>query len=208
MRKISTLVKNALSSGVYSGFLLVDIISQGNPLHFTTLPYDVRVGSQDYSTDNTLSFIDKPALATNTDKELYKITFADPELLYASNAHALVNAEVRVRGGLFNMGSTDIVASDGVAYSSKRPILSPDDMLIIYAGVVDKTGYHVSEDGVTFEIECASPMSSLDAVNSLYTTRNSQQQRVPAAMWALAPDTAFDNVSLGGKSQEFLWGKI
>ena len=87
-------------------------------------------------------------------------------------------------------------------------LLNFTDTLVIYKGFIDVVRYAISDEGVLLEIECTSPMAQLDKINSFYTTTNSLQQRVPKSQWTTAPDTAFDNVALGGHSQELLWGKI
>lgn len=121
----------------------------------------------------------------------------------------MINAKVSVRGGFYNTTGEIVIPSVGSEVAPNEPILNSVDLIVIYSGYIDKVQYAIDEEnGVILELECASPMASLDALNVFYSTTNSLKQRVPSEQWAAAPDTAFDNVSLGGRSQEILWGKI
>lgn len=178
-------------------------------LRYTTLPYDIVLENNTYSSDHPLVGVDPPKLSSNTDREAFKLRFADPEMNYSGLCNDMINARISIRGGFFNTTGSAIQATNGQLIEPNQAIVNPSDLLLIYKGFIDVVRYNLSEeDGAILEMECASPMASLDALNSFYTTTNSLRQRVPAAEWAAAPDTAFDNVSLGGKSQEILWGKI
>lgn len=209
MRKFSPLVTSLISSGIYSGFYLLSL-DVGNPsLKYTTLPYDVVVDGVTYTADNTLAGLDPPKLSSNTDREAFKISFSDPQFQYSALCRSMMNAKVTVRGGFFNTTGGVVFPSSGLAVDVNEPILSSADMITLYSGYIDVVRYTIDdENGVILELECASPMASLDALSVFYSTTNSLKQRVPAAVWASSPDTAFDNVSLGGRSQEILWGKI
>ena len=198
-----------LSGGIYSGFYLLEI-DIGNPsLKYTTLPYDVTISGVTFSADNPLVSVDPPKLSNSTDREAFKITFADPQFEFAALCDNMINARVTIRGGFFNTTPEPLVTSEGVEVETTKPILNFADTIVLYKGFIDVVRYAIDDNnGVMLEIECASPMASLDAVNVFYSTTESLRQRVPSGTWASAPDTAFDNVSLGGRSQEILWGKI
>lgn len=209
MRKFTQTVKTLLESGIYSGFFLIDIYVGNTPLRYTTLPYDITLAGVDYSSDHSLASVDPPKLSNNTDREAFKLRFVDPNMEYAGICNDMINARLSIRSGFYNTTGVAIQASNGQLIEPNMPIINSQDVLLIYKGFIDSVKYNLSEEnGAILEIECASPMAALDALNSFYTTTNSLRQRVPAAQWAAAPDTAFDNVSLGGKSQEILWGKI
>lgn len=198
-----------MGTGVYSGFFLIDMNVRNTILRYTTLPFDAVVSGVTYSSDNSLAGVDPPKLSSNTDREAFKIKFADPLLSYAGLADEMIGSRVTVRGGFYNTSGGTIIDSTGTEVLANNPILNYTDCIVLYKGFIDIVRYNISEeDGAIFEIECASPMASLDALNSFYTTQNSIRQRIPAAQWSTAPDTCFDNVALGGKSQEVLWGKI
>jgi len=180
----------------------------GTVLNYTTLPYNITISGTTYSADNGLISVDPPKISDNADREAFKLSFADPDLSFSSLANDMINARLTLRGGFNNTTGAYLTASNGALIEVNSPVLNYTDMLIIYKGFIDVVKYVISEDGVVLEIECTSPMAQLDALNSFYTTTNSLQQRVPKAAWTTAPDTAFDNVALGGHSQEILWGKI
>lgn len=203
------MVTDLLSTGVYSGLFLITIETTSGQINYTTLPYDVTVGGITYSSDNDLVAIDPPKLSNTADKESFKLTFADASYVFAAASSSLLNAHIRVLGAFYNTLGVEILDSDGNPVSPNKPILCTKDMVIMYEGQVGSFRYVVSEEnGVLFEIEGGSPMNALDSLSNFYTSPNSLKQRIPAAEWALAPDTAFDNVSLGGKAKEILWGKI
>ncbi len=178
-------------------------------LRYTTLPYDTTINGILYSSDDSIASIDPPKLSDNADREAFKIVFADPDMSFSGLCDEMMNSRVSVRGGFYNTTGDILVGSDNAVYEPNEPLLNITDTLLMYKGFIDSVRYAISEeDGVILEIECASPMASLDAVNSFYSTTNSLKQRVPASAWIAAPDTAFDNLSLGGKAQEVLWGKI
>ena len=208
MRKFSTPVKTLLATGIYSGFFLLEMNINGTVLRYTTLPYNVTIGGTLYSADSGLISVDPPKLSDNADREAFKLSFADPDLSFSSLCGDMINSRLILRGGFSNTSGGYLTSSSGALIEVNAPILNYTDMLIIYKGFIDVVKYVISDDGVVLEIECTSPMAQLDALNSFYTTTNSLQQRVPTSQWAASPDTAFDNVALGGHSQEILWGKI
>ena len=198
-----------ISSGIYSGFYLI-ALDIGNPnLRYTTLPYDAKLGGVTYQSDHGLIGLDPPRLSNTTDREAFKIRFSDPQFELAPLCKSMINAKVSVRGGFYNTTGEIVIPSVGSEVAPNEPILNSVDLIVLYSGYIDKVQYAIDEEnGVILELECASPMASLDALNVFYSTTNSLKQRVPSEQWAAAPDTAFDNVSLGGRSQEILWGKI
>jgi hypothetical protein len=49
-------------------------------------------------------------------------------------------------------------------------------------------------------LECSSPMANLGLVNSHFTSQDYLRQRLPG-------DTSFDQVYIGARSVNLLWGK-
>lgn len=198
-----------LSNGVYNGFFLIEMAYDGIELNYTSLPYDVTINGVTYSSDNNLVSLDPPRLSNTTDREVYKIAFADPDFDFAPASQKMLNSRITIRGGWLNVMPETILDSDGIEVEVNYPILNLKDTLMLYRGFIDVVRYNINEEsGVIFQIECASPMANLDALTAFYTTKDCLRQRVPAAVWNTNPDTAFDNISLGGHAQEILWGKI
>ena len=191
-----------MSTGLYSGFVVIDIISGDLQYKTTTLPYDVTIGGELYTADRRLKGIDPPRTSSNVDRAAYRIGFLDPDGYFLSNMSMLFSATVSVRGGFFNTLDADVVALDNVTYTRHEAILSEKDMITLYRGYVDIPRYvSAGMDCPAVTLECASPMSMLDATNAFYTTPDSLKQRTATE------DTSFDQVSLGGKSIELEWGK-
>ena len=191
-----------MSTGLYSGFVVIDIISGDMQYRTTTLPYDVTIEGVLYTADRRLKGIDPPKTSSNVDRAAYRIGFLDPDGYFLSNMPLLFNASVTVRGGFFNTLDADVLALNGETYGHNEAILSPGDMITMYKGYVDIPKYlNANMDSPVVSLECASPMSMLDATNVFYTTPNSLRQRTNTE------DTSFDQVSLGGKSVELEWGK-
>lgn len=182
---------------------------KSHTLHYTTLPYNTTIDSILYDADNGLAGVDPPKLSDTVDREAFKIKFADPSLEFAGVAKELINTRVAILAGFYNTTGEYLQTSTGAMAAPNEALLNLQDTLTIYRGFIDSVRYTMSEEnGTLLELECTSPMASLDALNSFYTTTNSIKQRVDAGTWSATPDTCFDNVSLGGKSQEILWGKV
>ena len=211
MKKFSSVVQSALSSGIYSGFLLVEILlpSIGVVKRYATLPYDITMDGLVFSADDRLLSVDPPKQSDAVDRAAYKVVFLDNDMEFAQLGKHLLNGKVRVLGGLYNTSGADMMSSTGVLTKDEQIFTNLTDTITLYEGYIDTAQDNMqAESGVTFAIECASPMAGLDVCNSFYTSTTSLRQRVPSEEWAAAPDTAFDRVSLGGKSVEVLWGKI
>ena len=184
---------------MYSGYYLVDI----GDLHYTTLQYDVTIGGQLYTKDNGLMSMDPPKLSNAADRSIFKIKLSDEEMSFAPLCPVLLNSRVRVRGGFYNTTGAAVAPTSGALVERNMPILCEEDMLIIYAGFISKLSYNITvSDGIILDMECSSPMASLDATNLFFTTNRGINQRTTL------PDTSFDEATLSGHSQEVLWGKI
>lgn len=206
---MSQVAKNLLASGMYSGFFLIDIDTNGTQMHYTTLPYSVTIGGTVYDANNSLLTVDPPRISNTTDKASYKVVFADPAYEYAGLCDTFINSKISIRGGFNNTTGSPVIGSDTTVYGINAPILDPQHFIIIYKGFVDGATYTMTEeDGVVLTLSCGSPMANLDSVNSFYTTRDALSHRVGYLDLFNNPDTAFDYVSLTGIRRSILWGKI
>lgn len=205
MRTLSSLVKQLLNDDYFSTFALIDIVSNYAEFHLTTIPVDITFNGISYSADHSLSSLDTPKSSTSVDKATFKLTFADTDFIFkplAENAAAC--GMMKVMTGFYNTTGAPLTSSSGIVFGPDAPILDTKDMFCIYQGEIDQPRYTMSDnDGVLFELSCASPMAALDAVNSFYTSAHSLSQRKPLNV----VDTCFDKVSISGKTVEILWGK-
>jgi hypothetical protein len=198
MRQLSTNILQALASDDIRAIIAVKIVTQSQTLRYTDNPYDITILGELYQAGGLLKAVEPPKLSKVVDREAYKITLIDPEFSLRSLIEAgITGSEVSVYGVFFNTTEASI---GGVAPDS--PFLNSGDIQTAYEGVVDTTTLTVdaSEGSVIIVIECASPMASLDRVNSFHTTKESMSQRNNA-------DTAFDEVFEGSKQVQHVWGK-
>lgn len=206
MRTLSPLVKSFLNEDFFSTFALIDIVSNVAEFHLTTIPVDITFGGIEYTSDHSLYSLDTPKSSTSVDKASFKLTFVDTDFMFKLLAeNAASGGMVKVLTGFYNTTGAVIRSTSGMNFNPDAPILDIKDMFCIYQGEIDQPKYTMSEDqGVLFELNCASPMAALDAVNSFYTSQHSLAQRKPASV----VDTCFDKVSISGKTVEILWGKV
>lgn len=172
---------------------------------YSTTAYDVNVLGETWRADNKLLSFDMPATSTAVDKSSLNIKLVDPDDLFRGAAlDASTNGEFRLYVGFYNTLSVPVVGSNGVTYQVGSPILSSDDIALVYDGRVDAPTYifgDTEEAGRVFSLKCSSPMAALAATNSFWTTKHSQAQRYTGV------DTCFDKVALGGKAADVRWGK-
>ena len=174
-------------------------------LHFTTLPYDVTIGGVHYVADVGIVKVDAPPSTSAVDKATFKMQFADPTFIFRPYAgEATSNGACTIRTFFLNTTGHSITSSSGLAFGNGSPILDVLDSVCIYKGRLDTVSYDITvENGIIFEVECASPMAALDASNALYTTRASLRQRIKDGY----DDTSFNNIKLSGTTVSLKWGK-
>jgi hypothetical protein len=221
MKKLSSLALDFIEKGFYSTFHLLDITFGQTEYHITTLPYSVTVINDyiktfvnynvTFTNSGGLMAVDQPKTSTSIDKSTFKLKFADNDFIFRQYCDsASSNGKVRFRAGFLNTmtdsngNPISVTSSNGTTYLPLSPILDPADFVLLYQGAIDKPTYMLSdESGIIFELECSSPMAALDATNSFYTTTMSLAQRLPPSV----VDTCFEDITLGGRTQELRWGR-
>jgi hypothetical protein len=205
MRIFSANVTQVLALDNLSGFSLVEVYRPGGTTYETTLPYDLYVAGlgATYLHDSNLIGIDAPRTSTSVDREVYKLTYLDPQFtwraLFESGA---VGIKVRVFIGFINTSTGTIGGfAPGEAMNNYNADPAQSDILLAYQGVIDSHGYNTRDDSeVTVALECSSPMAALGMTRSFMTSQDAAKKRNAA-------DTAFDQVHLGGTVTNYLWGK-
>jgi len=211
MRGISNLVKSLIAQEFYSAFMLIDLNLNNTPFYFGTLPYDVNLKGHTYSPDHGLLTMETPKLGNSLTKDTYTIKFSDagsetqpPFRFRAYCNNAPGSSSARIDAGFMNTSPASLISTSGFTIGVNQPILDQADLINMYDGVIDSLQYIMSEDnGIILEVKLTSPMGVLDASNVFYLTPHLLQRRTVGVY-----DTAFDNVSVSGKLQEILWGKI
>lgn len=202
MRATSSVVKSLIKANNVEHFFLVNI---GDSDYSTSLPYDVTMSNGiTYLAENGLVAVDPPRLSQTVDRESYKIQFADPNYLMRSYFEAGATGDkVEVYIGFINNTSASINGTDGVAVLPMAPFKNTADCLLVYRGTVDNHGYEINlgDNTVIATIEGSSPMSDLDLVRALYTSKDSIRQFD-------STDTAYDQIYEGSGEMVTKWGKV
>jgi hypothetical protein len=188
MITFSNTVKQLLAAPTIEAFYLVDFNNYKTTNYFSNIT--LSDGST-YENDGRLMQVDPPQLSTSVDRELYKITFADPDFSFGPLVDTgIVGSPVSVRIGFVNQ-------------ETKLPYTNIQDTVLVYKGKVDNGAYSISTQDTgeaTFVLTCASPLADLDSVRALYTSRD--------ALRSVSPnDTSFDQIYEGAGQVELKWGK-
>ena len=185
-RTLSTFIEGRLTAQDAKGFFIVGIAMPTNPVYVTSLPYDVTVGGQVYSSStHKLVALEPPVYDNGMDRAAYKIQFSDiAYTLENALADEGYGAPIFVKLGFF----------DGV-----HPKL--DDFITVYEGFFDTMVRDIGDDRSTLTVQGASPMASLDATHSYWTTKDWVQNLDTA-------DTSMDYIGLyTSQSLTLNWGK-
>lgn len=197
MRNVSSNVDLLIRSGNAQYFNFVEFIGKTAPIRDTTLPYDMVFEGNTYSSDNGLFIIEQPRQSTVVDREVYKLTYLDPNFEFRARFETgFVGTQLIVRIGFIN--TTESVLGGA---QPGMPLLNPEDCIIAYVGNVDTHGYSTTDDSnVIVAIESSSPMASLSMVKPFNTSKEAQRQ-------VDATDSAYDYIYIGSRSINLLWGK-
>jgi hypothetical protein len=144
-----------------------------------------------YYNDGRLVQIDSPRLSSSVDRELFKISFADPTFAIG----------VEVDSGL--IGKMVDVKVVFVNQSTKLPELDLANILTVYRGKIDSTEYSINTattGEVILNVNCSSPMNDLDMTKPFYTTKD-------ATFGRDSSDTSFDQIYEGSGVLQLKWGK-
>jgi hypothetical protein len=184
-----------LASPVTESFHLVKIGPRaGSSTVFLKTNYyrDLIFNGDTYLSDGMLLGIDLPRLSSTVDRNIFKITFADPTMSFGSWAESgAVGTPVKVYIGF-------------VDQTTKQPVLTSPEVLMIYAGRVDTTSYmlNTASDGEAgFGIACSSPMSDLDLTMRYVVSNSYMEDNYPG-------DVSYEQVYEGAGPVNLRWGKL
>lgn len=192
MIQFNNTIKQLLQQPVIESFYLVQVNLAGLTLKTTSFYTDLILSDgSTYLSDGRLLAVDPPKLSATVDRELYKITMADPDFsLGAYLEKGLVGVDVVVRVGFVNT-------------ATNLPLTDLVNTVIVYQGKVDSGSYAVSTEDVgetVFVLSCSSPMGDLDLTKYLQTTKD-------ALRYIDATDTSFEQVYENAGQIELRWGK-
>jgi hypothetical protein len=153
--------------------------------------YDVEFEGNTYVSDNRLKALEPPSISSTVDREQYKIEL---------NSNAVDNEAYHTNNIVGKKITVYLVFIDP---STNRPLLSTEDVLIVYRGRVDgfSPKYTTDEFGEsTVILTCASPMANLDVKGSMYLSDNEVRSRNPN-------DTCAERIYEGSRGLSLKWGK-
>lgn len=188
MIKFSSTVINLLQNPSVEAFYCVTI----NTYKTTSFYSNVTLSNNEtFLSDGKLISVDPPKISATVDREIFKVTLADPDYtLGAQFQTGLVGNNFEIR----------ILLVDP---STNQPYLNITDTILAYKGIVDNIGYSIqtSNTGETIiGISGASPMNDLDLTRNFYTSREYIKTKYP-------DDTCFDQIYEGSGPVNLKWGK-
>jgi hypothetical protein len=185
MRQFSTNATAALAEDYVDFFILIKL-EFGTTHYYTSLPYDLTYDGQTWSSDGGLFEYDPPSTSSVIDREAYRIAVADVSgTMQAEIASNVIGAPMSVFGGFLD--------------ASGAPLLGSDDVFLIYKGTVDAPTITNDFEQRLAVFEGTSPMSDLDMVRTLITSKDGMDQYS-------ATDTSFDEVFEDAEIN-LKWGK-
>lgn len=191
MIQFSEKVKQILSQPTIEAFYLVDVDSG---LYRTTSFFrDITLSNGvTFSNDGRLLSVDPPQLSSTVDREIYKISIADPDFNSGDSAdRGLIGKLVEVRIGFVNQ-------------ATNLPETNIVDTVLVYRGKIDGTSYIVNTNTIgeaVLNVTCSSPMADLDLRKPIYTTKDAARSREPS-------DTSCDQIYEGSGQLTLKWGKV
>jgi hypothetical protein len=198
MIKFSQTVQDILAQPVIEAFYLVEVVlsptnSYKTSTYFRELTiYNGVTPVATYLGDGKIVRIDTPKLSSTVDRELFKISFADPNFTFGATIDSgLIGKIVDVKLGFVNQ-------------TTKQVETDISNIITIYRGAIDSTDYSINtaETGeVLLNIGCSSPMNDLDMTKPFYTTKDASASRDSS-------DTAFDQIYEGSGVLQLKWGKV
>lgn len=186
MRNFSAAVQSAMSQSHVDFFVLIEL-QFSNTYRFSSLPHDVVYDGNLYVADGGVFEYEPPQNSTVVDREAYKIAISD--------VSATMKAEIEA-----NVVGKPVTVYGGVLDSNGDPLLSTDDVFLVYKGKVDAPSISNDFDKVLAVFEGTSPMSDLDFVRTLITSKDGMDQ-------FSATDTSFDEI-FDDQEIELKWGKL
>jgi hypothetical protein len=157
----------------------------------TTAPVDIVMDGLTYTKHSTLIATTQPQLSDTLDSSEYTLQFSDSGMVSGETAGALQNALVEVYYVFYD-------SSNGTY------LKGINDRILVYKGRVNSATYAIETDEIgesTFTITCGSPVSNLEMVKSLRSSRSFVRENIRN------DDTCFDQMYEGSGVINLRWGK-
>lgn len=187
MKDNANILKNFLETDQELGYFALVKLEWNATRYITSLPHAVTWNGNEYTSDPLIMQFDSPRYTEVVDREAYTLTINGMDESIKNE----INTGILHRPVSIFLGFT----INGV------PQLGLNDLLHVYTGTVANPKYVVDDDQMLFEIECSAPLSNLDAVSTLYTTKDAMRQIDPT-------DTCFDKILENNTPSSVAWGKV
>lgn len=186
MRTFSSTVQNLIDQDKVKFFILIKL-SFSTTYYLSSLPYDVTYDGDNYTANSGILEYDSPKFSSVVDRESYRIVVTDfQDLMKAEIENNIVGKGIEVRVGFFD--------------SNDEPVLTTNDVLLVYKGFVDSPSISNNWNDKTVVLEGTSPMSDLDIIVPFISSRDGMDQKSSS-------DTSFDKI-YGDNLVKLKWGKI
>jgi len=185
MITLNPLVSSLLREPHIETFYLITI----GDYRTTDYPYSLVVDGLTFESDGKLVDVDSPRISTTVDRAVFKVSFADPSIAFASFIdEGIVGLPFEVRMGFVQ---------------NNVPLSSLSDTILAYKGRVDQGAYanNMGDLGeVILELSGASPVASLDMVRTFHSTKDYIKK-------LNVNDSSFDQLYEGSGAVTLRWGK-
>lgn len=186
MRKFSVTVNNLLNNDTIRFYFLIKL-EFTQTYYITDFHSNITFLGNTYLADGGIFEYDSPKASSVVDRESYKVVLSDiSDSLLAEFRNGVVGKPITVYAGFLNVNG--------------EPIVTSNDVLLVYKGFVDSPAIENNFESKMAIIEGTSPMADLDAVNVFMTSRDGMDQRS-------ATDTSFDDMNQDNEIKQ-KWGKI
>jgi hypothetical protein len=188
MIEFSSTIISLLQNPSVDAFYMVRIYAYYTTSHFNNITLS---NGETYVADGRIVQVDPPKLSATVDRELYKVTLADPDYTLGAAAQSgLVGKEFEVRIGFINP-------------STNAPYTQLANTILAYKGLVDSIAYNIGTGNVNeaiLSVTGSSPMSDLDLTRSFYTSKEYIRT-------LNTNDTCFDQIYEGSGPVQLKWGR-
>ena len=182
MKNTPTSIINGLTADVAKPYFLLEMGFTSGAVRLTSLPYDVTVGGNVYSSDGGLTELSPPQLTSVLDREVYRIKLVDYDHTYKD---------------IFEAGCTGTPATVSLGI-----VGNTSDFDILYKGVIDAVFIQTDFEEGTKDavIEFSSPFGALERTKDRRCNKETQA-------FFNATDTCFNRVFNGADEISLKWGK-
>jgi hypothetical protein len=187
MRTFSSTVQNLIAQDTVDFFFLIDL-EFSTTYRLSSLPYDVTFGGNTYSANGAVLEVDSPKFSSVVDRESYRVVVIEDD-------NNTFKGEIEQ-----NVVGKDMIVRVGFFDTNGDPVLTTDDVLLIYKGYVDSPAISNNFDSKLVTFEGTSPMSDLDMVIPFIGSKNGIKQKDNS-------DESFSNI-YGESVIKLKWGKV